>query len=365
MKNRYRVFRRGWGTYYCEDLVTRKQESLRTSDKDEAFRLVAAKNETEQAPAFSLQLARVYWKAGDPAGATRTWQHIMDEIPKLKRGSTQARWLSAIKDDAFDTIRDLVVLETRAEHFLTVLKDGTISTNCYLRRIHTFALDMNFLPWPVLPRKGWPVIKFKQKRAITREEHEKILLSESNPEWRAYYELLWHLGGSQTDMARLSAKDIDWATRTVSYARVKTNSRAVIHFDDTVEKILRSRPASGNLFPQIAPWPHSDRAKAFIRRCKLAEVSGVSLHCYRYAWAERAKQCGYPERFAQEALGHNSKSVHRAYARNANMILPSLESFEKASADQKIVAFPSTQSPNKHAIMANKDVLRDYSILLL
>ena len=29
MKNRYRVFRRGWGTYYCEDLVTKKQETLR------------------------------------------------------------------------------------------------------------------------------------------------------------------------------------------------------------------------------------------------------------------------------------------------------------------------------------------------
>ncbi len=48
MKNRYRVFRRGWGTFYCEDLVTKKQESLKTRDKDEAYRLVAAKNETEE-----------------------------------------------------------------------------------------------------------------------------------------------------------------------------------------------------------------------------------------------------------------------------------------------------------------------------
>ena len=68
MKNRYRVFRRGWGTFYCEDLATKKQESLRTRDRDEAFRLVAAKNETHEGPAFSRQLARVYWKAGDPAG---------------------------------------------------------------------------------------------------------------------------------------------------------------------------------------------------------------------------------------------------------------------------------------------------------
>jgi hypothetical protein len=58
MKQRYRVFRRGWGTYYCEDLLTKKQESLHTRDKAEAFRLVAARNETNQAPAFSLHLAR-------------------------------------------------------------------------------------------------------------------------------------------------------------------------------------------------------------------------------------------------------------------------------------------------------------------
>jgi integrase len=53
-------------------------------------------------------------------------------------------------------------------------------------------------------------------------------------------------------------------------------------------------------------------------------IKGVSLHSYRYTWAERAKQCGYPERFAQEALGHNSKAVHRAYARQAKVRLPSL-----------------------------------------
>ena len=141
MKNRYRVFRRGWGTFYCEDLVTKKQESLKTRDKDEAYRLVAAKNETEEAPAFSLHLARVYWKAGDPAAAKRTWQHVMDEIPKLKTGDTQHRWFTAIKDKALDSLRNLVVLETQAEHFLKVLENGSVSTNIYLRRIHNFALD--------------------------------------------------------------------------------------------------------------------------------------------------------------------------------------------------------------------------------
>ena len=71
MNHRYRVFRRGWGTFYCEDLQTGKQESLRTRDKPEAYRLVAARNEVERQPAFALHLARLYWKAADPAAAKR------------------------------------------------------------------------------------------------------------------------------------------------------------------------------------------------------------------------------------------------------------------------------------------------------
>ena len=48
----------------------------------------------------------------------------------------------------------------------------------------------------------------------------------------------------------------------------------------------------------------------------------------RYAWAERARKAGYPERFAQEALGHNSKAVHRAYAKKAEVVIDSLEQWE-------------------------------------
>src|ERR1051326_6869569 len=189
MKQRYRVFRRSWGTYYCEDLVTKKQDSLRTRDKDEAFRLVAAKNETETAPAFSLHLARVYWKAGDIPAASRTWQQVMEEIPKMKRSETQIRWLTAIKDKALDPLRKLIVLETQAEHFLKVLEAGSVSTNIYLRRIHNFALDMSWLPWPVLPKKRWPSITFKEKRAITWKEHQAIVACEFNAERKAFYQV--------------------------------------------------------------------------------------------------------------------------------------------------------------------------------
>jgi len=329
MKNRYRVFRRGWGTFYCEVLVTKKQESLKTRDKDEAYRLVAAKNETEEAPAFSLHLARVYWRAGDPATAKRTWQHVMDEIPKLKTRDTQHRWFTAIKDKAFDGLRDLVVLETQAEHFLKVLGSGSVSTNIYLRRIHNFALDMNWLPWPVLPKKRWPAIKFKEKRGITLAEHLAIVARELNPERKAFYRLAWHLGAAQSDIAFLEAENIDWEHNFISFARKKTGSIAMMRFDEDVAEILRNLPASGPLFPYLRTVRAGDRSTEFHQRCVGLNIKGVSLHSYRYAWAERAKAAGYPERFAQEALGHNSKAVHRAYARKAKVELPSLGEYER------------------------------------
>lgn len=68
------------------------------------------------------------------------------------------------------------------------------------------------------------------------------------------------------------------------------------------------------LFPYLASVRANDRATEVHQRCQQLGITGVSLHSYRYAWAERAKSAGYPERFAQEALGHNSKAVHRARA---------------------------------------------------
>jgi integrase len=83
------------------------------------------------------------------------------------------------------------------------------------------------------------------------------------------------------------------------------------------------------------------RATEFRRACGRLKISGISLHSYRYSWAERARSCGYPERFAQEALGHQSKAVHRAYARKAQVVISTLEDYEKrAAAASPIVPLP-------------------------
>ena len=143
-----------------------------------------------------------------------------------------------------------------------------------------------------------------------------------------FYQLCWHLGASQSDIAALRAEDVDWEAKTVSFFRKKTGTPVIVHLGPTVLEILKDLPSAGVLFPYLSSVRSADRATEFKQRCRGLEIEGISLHSYRYAWAERAKIAGYPERFAQEALGHNSKAVHRAYAKNAQMKLPALEDYE-------------------------------------
>jgi hypothetical protein len=55
----------------------------------------------------------------------------------------------------------------RVEQFLSVLSSGTVSTNVYLRRLHNFALGVNWLACPILPRRQWPAVHYGEHRAIT------------------------------------------------------------------------------------------------------------------------------------------------------------------------------------------------------
>jgi integrase len=334
MKSRFILFRRA-GVYYAEETATGKQTSLRTKDEAEALTLLNTKNEATRQPAMNLQIAQVYLQHADATMSQRTWQDVMDAMFPLKTGPTQARWQAAMRDKAFDTIRSRKLIETASEHFLQVLNAGTISTNMFLRRLHNFAVGMHWLPWPVLPKLKWPAVTHKERRAITADEHQRIIERERNPEIRAYYLLLWHLGGAQTDIAELTAGDIDWKDRTVSYQRRKTGVPVIITFGAEAAAVLESLPKFGPLFPSMARIKENHRAKMFIKRLKTVNITGVSLHSYRYAWAERAKTVGMPERFAQQALGHSSKAFVRAYSRKARVVVPSLEDYEA-----KIVPMP-------------------------
>ena len=77
MKQRYSVFPRAYGVYYYQDNTTGKQGTLKTRDKDEAYRLVAAKNENEEdrasAAIWRVSIGRLATPPEPPAHGSTSW----------------------------------------------------------------------------------------------------------------------------------------------------------------------------------------------------------------------------------------------------------------------------------------------------
>src|SRR5258707_7294336 len=272
MKLRFRLIHRGerGSTFYCVDSETGQRFSLKTKDRDAAEQMVLHRNQMLRQPMLNLQIAKAYLAGTDSGVATRTWQNALNALVETKHGSTKERWVRAAKDKALEAIRNKTLIETQGESLLQAIQSGTVSTNVHLRKLHNFCLSMNWLPWPLIPKRLWPEIQYRPKRAITLEEHRRIVDREQNPERRDFYELCWHLGGSQTDIANLEAEQIDWKNRVIGYARKKTGSLAFVHFGTDIENVLRRRPVVGFCFhiskasdPETAQPSSSSDARAW------------------------------------------------------------------------------------------------------
>ena len=336
---KYRLYRRRNGVFYWQENDSAKQGTLRTTDRHEAERLLNAMNESHREPTLNLNLARAYLAAHDPKMAKRTWQAVMDEMATHGIPTTQHRCARGFRSRAYDAIRNKPLVQTTGADLLAIIHANGNCVAHYLRRLHNLAVDLGWLAWPILAKRAWPKIRSQSKRAITAEEHGAVIASEKNPERRAYYELLYETGAAQTDAANLTVENIDWQNGILVYRRKKLgpfSEPARLTIGRKLKALLQSLPGAGDLFPNVKRTFANHRSAEFRRRCGVAGVQGVSLHSYRHSWAQRAKVCGYPQRFAQEALGHNSRAVHEAYAKGALLILPALDDYEQVQATKVI-----------------------------
>ena len=346
MKKRYWLIKRR-AIYYLIDSESNRKESLGTRDRQEAESLLKAKLDGVNQPQMNLAMAKAYLSSQDEKMTHRTWADVIDRFCQTGKASTQERAGRAFASKDFAVIRKRKLIGTTGEDFLTVLDRGGAATNHYLRRLHNLALGMCWLTGPVLAPKVWPKTPPKPRRAITLEEHQAITESTKSLEWRLFYELLWETGAAQSDAANLTDRNVDIEDGVLVYERKKLAGResavpACIQIGTRLSKFLSQLPSTGALFPKILPMSANHRASEFRRKCRVLGISGVSLHSYRYAWAERAKKAGYPERWAQAALGHNSKAVHRAYAKGAEVVCPSLEEYER-----KLIKFPVSSDKSR------------------
>jgi len=324
------MYRRKNGRYYLLNKQTLERKSLSTTDPAQAEKLLAVYNQTQQGAALNLELGRVFLKAANPELATRTWKVAMDELSSHGIETSQARCKREMESKAFDLIRDKPIIETTKEDLKLVLKRGGSAANHYLRRLHNLAFGNGWINSVIIAAKQWDKPSKNPKRGITFDEHTKIIAAEKNEERKHYYEMLWLIGAAQTDCSLLSDKNIDWKNRTIAYQRKKTGEWCHLQIGAELKTLLDKLPKQGFLFPKIALTTDKARSAEFCRRRGTVEVSGVSLHSYRYAWAERAAAAGFipsdthkqlwgmeakpftvPTRSVPKSFAHRSKTTAR------------------------------------------------------
>jgi integrase len=338
------MYQRKGGMFYAKDRKTGQRLSLNTTDKADAKRLLAAKNQATEQPYMNVSMAKVYLSAQSPEFLTRTWGTVLDHLAQSYEGATAVRWKKFAKSEPLKLLVNLPLYQTEGVHFLAILNHhkAGVSTNVWLRILHNRALDLGWQLTPVLNRKLWPKVKYKARRAITADEHARVIASEKMDDYGKFFRLLWETGGSQTDIAYLNAEDIDWGNNRLYYTRKKLanrgGGRAALAMGAGLKAVLKQLSPVGPLFPRLRLLSEDERASHFRKVCLRVGLAGVTLHSYRYAWAQRAYSAGMPEREAQAHLGHGSRAVHRAYARNADVVTLPLDHYEQRKAE-KLLTF--------------------------
>jgi len=184
MQDRFTMFRHG-AVFYCEDRTTGQQKSLLTRKADEARKLVQAKNDAVNLPLMNLVMAKTYLSAQDPKMITRTWADVMTRFCDRSNANTRMRHERVVRTKPMQFLKGKRLIETTGDDLSAALKLGSNSTIAFLQTLHNDALGMGWIPSPILPRKLWPKMKKKGKRAITETEHI-TLLAAVDEEWRLY-----------------------------------------------------------------------------------------------------------------------------------------------------------------------------------
>ena len=174
------MFQRG-AVFCCEDRTTGQQKSLLTRNETEARKIVQAKNDAVNLPLMNLVMAKTCLAAQDPKMVSRTWADVMEMFCKRGKPATQMRHARVIRTRPMQYLRDKRLVETTADDFFQVLSIGTNSTVLFLQTLHNDALGMGRIPAPILPRKRWPKVQKKIRRAITEAEHKLMVTAGVTP----------------------------------------------------------------------------------------------------------------------------------------------------------------------------------------
>ena len=352
-ETQWKLFQKRGNWYAREVGGKRRMRSLETKEKEVAKINLQTHLGQEVLPENSrkhLELGRAHLNLVDPQLSKRTWGELMTHWVNGEQlaASTVERRERCMDKGVFPLLKDRLLCDLSVEPLISqhLPAMGTFAKKS-LRHLQNHAIALGWILHPIVKpihTKMNPKNK-RVTRAITSEEHEAILerLDEgANNVWPMtvlkhgqeridYYTCLFLTGAAQTDGANLKASNIDWKKKELVFHRQKTKERCSIAISGRLEKLLKSLPDRGRLFPNIAKMDQNKRAGDF-RRIRIAcdIEDGVSLHSYRYHMAEFCAIKGMPIRFAQMILGHASKTVALAYAKHCPMAAPNPETWGAA-----------------------------------
>ena len=261
------------------------------------------------------------------------WDYLINLFLCIGKKQTKERKHNELKMPRWDRLKQLEIAQTSGCDFLDLLNKGGVQTRQYLRCLQGSALEMGVITHPILPNKMWPPKVKEEKRSITLEEHRLLHSNLRSWRWKIFLTLLWETGAAQSDAAHFRLENLKGDV--LEYHRMKTGARAAQRLSPELVALVHNAACGrkkGFIIPSLQRMDQKDRANIFRRACLRCGVEGVSLHSYRYGWAERAYEAEMPERLAMIALGHNSKAIHRAYSKKATVVAPSIEQYRAMSS---------------------------------
>jgi hypothetical protein len=179
--------------------------------------------------------------------------------------------------------------------------------NCvgyHLRRLHNLAADLGPIAWPALPKRAWPKIRRKSKRASAAKEHTAIIAARGMPPVSP------PRMSTCRSCSRLPAQEAGAIQRT-----------GTPNHGEKLLVLLKSPPPPAIYSQNIKQSSANHRSAEFHRRCRVAGISWIGLYSYRHSWAQRAKSCGV----APEAIDRPNRAVDEVYAKGAVVICPALD----------------------------------------
>ena len=364
----YRLKKNSRGIWTAVDKKTKKQTSLKckgTREQAEEIADIQFGNTDDSNAAHHMKAAEAHLMKCNPEYATNTWDMVADKLIKSKRKcggpmklSTTRTYKSCWNHKGWDVLRHKRCIDTTPRDFEEATKDMGYLNVKFGQKLHNFAINRMLIPYAIMGLDMWPVVTIKGPicRAIKEDEHLKVLKFIDDPkmahwrqlvkthggkpidwmnEWKAFLSLLWYTGASQTDASMMKAENVKWDQGVLEYRRIKWKEplkhapvRVAIAAGGALEKLLKKLPKKGPLFPLLINTDHSNRCRTFARFVDWLDFSNVSMHGYRYSFAERAKEKGMSAEDRMTTLGHKNFEMTSHYDQEAQVIPASIEIIE-------------------------------------